>query len=141
MDPMTAFTALQVVVGGASAMAAHAEAMDQSARQESEARLADTQALQRDTIARDELTRFLSSVRSARAANGLSADTPNAFILEKTAIKESDSNRLLERADDQQRAANYRAAAKSSRKSALYSLVTGAAKAAIPLAEYKAYKG
>lgn len=138
MDPFTAF---QVVAGVAGAVGSASASMDEAARYESEARLAETQALQRDTQNRDELTRFLSTVRAARAANGLSDTSPNAFLLEKDAIDTSDDERLRMRADDRQRASNFRYAAKSSRKSARYSLITGVAKAGVPLAEYGSYKG
>lgn len=138
MDPFTAFQMIGAVAGG---MAQASASMDEAARYESEARLADTQALQRDTQNRDELRRFLSTVRAARAANGLSASSPNAYVLEKDAIDTSDDERLRQRADDRQRAANFRAAAKSSRTQARYSLLTGVAKAGVPLADYGATKG
>lgn len=138
---MQALTAFQVIGAVAGGIAQASASMDESARYESEARLAETQALQRDTQNRDELARFLSTVRAARAANGLSASSPNAFVLEKDAMETSDDERLRQRADDRQRAANFRAAAKSSRRSASLSLVTGIAKAGVPLAEYGSYKG
>lgn len=136
-----ALTAFQVVGAVAGGVAAASQNMDQAARAESEARLADTQALQRDTQNRDELTRYLSTVRAARAANGLSANSPNAFLLEKNAASVSDDERLRMRADDRQRAANFRTAAKSYRKSAKFSLFGGVADAAVPLAQYGSYKG
>lgn len=139
MDPVTAFVALQATSAVAGGLADSAGAMDDAARAESEARLADTQALQRDTIARDDLSRYLSTVRAARAANGLSANSPNAFLLEADAIETSDDERLRQRADDRQRAANYRAAAESARKRAKFSLFGGIVKAGIPLAQYKMY--
>lgn len=141
-DPVTIFTAFKVVAGVASTVATVSANMDQAARAESEARLADTQALQRDTIARDELTRYLSTVRAARGANGLSADSPNAWVLRKEADDTSTDERLRLRADDRQRAANFRASAKSYKKAGKFSLVTGLATGAgVPIAEYGAYKG
>lgn len=141
MDPVTAFVALSAgsqVFGG---IAAAASGMDEAARYESEARLADTQALQRDTLNRDELARFLSTVQAARSANGLSPNSPNAYVLEREAIESGDADRLRQRADDRQRASNFRAAAKSSRRTARLSLVTGIAGAGLPLAQYGIYKG
>ena len=132
-----ALTAFKVVGAVAGAMSARSQAMDESARLESEARLAETQALQRDTAAREELGRYLSTVRASRAANGLSANSPNAYILQKDGKDASDQDRLRQRADDRQRAANFRAAAKSARKGAKFSLLTGAVKAGMALAEYK----
>ena len=64
-----ALMAFQVVGAVAGGLSKRAEAMDASARATSEARLAETQALQRDTAAREDLSRFLGTVRSARAAN------------------------------------------------------------------------
>jgi len=133
--------AFQVVAAVGKGLAARSEAMSESARAESEARLADTQALQRDTLARDDLNRFLSSVRASRAANGLSSQSPNAMVLEKEGRESSDHNRLVQRADDRQRAANFRTAAKSYRRKGNFSLLTGVASAGVPLAKYGAYKG
>lgn len=137
-DPFTAFTVVAGVVG---AVGQRAQAMDESARLQSEARLADTQALQRDTIARDELNRYLGSFAAARAANGLSQSSPNANLLTKEAIETADKDRLIQRADDRQRAANFRTAAKSARKAGNFSLITGIGKAAVPLADYASTKG
>lgn len=140
-DPVTIFTALSVVGSVAGGVAESSSQMDEAARYESEARLADTQALQRDTQNRDELTRFLSTVQVARASNGLSPNSPNAYVLERAAIDQSDDDRLRQRADDRQRNLNYLSAAKSSRRSAKFSLVTGFTNAAVPLGEYASYKG
>lgn len=139
-DPVTAFTILSAGASVAKGVSERAAAMDESARLESEARLAETQALQRDTQARDELTRFLSSVRAARSANGLSASSPNARLLEADAITTSDDERLRTRADDRQRAANFRTAAASARRSGTFSLLTGAFGAAVPLRDYYSLK-
>ena len=138
MDPFTAFQVVATVAGGVAQASA---SMDEAARYESQARLADTQALQRDTQNRDELARFLSTVQAARSANGLSANSPNAYVLEKNAMDTSDDERLRQRADDRQNAANFRAAAKSAKKQARFSLITGIAKAGVPLADYGATKG
>lgn len=138
MDPFTAFQVIGAVAGGVAQASA---SMDEAARYQSQARLADTQALQRDTQNRDELARFLSTVQAARAANGLSANSPNAYVLEKNAMETSDDERLRQRADDRQNAANFRAAAKSAKKQAGFSLITGFAKAGVPLADYGATKG
>lgn len=140
-DPITIFTALSVTANIASGVAQASASMDEAARYESEARLAETQALQRDTQNRDELTRFLSTVQAARAANGLSPNSPNAYVLERAALDQSDDDRLRQRADDRQRRLNFLAAAKSARKSAKFSLVTGIAKSGVPLGEYGSYKG
>lgn len=138
MDPFTAFS----MVGGlAQGLAGNAAAMDEAARMEAQAVLADTQALQRDTLAREDLQRTLGGIRAARAANGLSADSPNARILEADSTRRSDRDRLIQRADDRQRAANFRAGAKSARSQGRWSLVGGIAKAGIPLAEYGVNKG
>lgn len=130
---LTAFKVAGPVLGG---LAANAQGMNESARLESEARLAETQALQRDTAARDELSRFLSTIRASRAANGLSANSPNALILEKEARETSDQDRLRQRANDRQRAANFRAAAKSARQGARFSLLTGVAKGGVALGQF-----
>lgn len=141
MDPVTAFSVVQGVASVASGLSARSQNMNEAARADSEARLADTKALQRDTQSRDELTRFLSTVMAARGANGLSTKSPNARLLEGDAASISDEERLRQRADDRQRAANFRAAAKGYRKAAKFSLLTGIAGAATPLGEYASYKG
>lgn len=138
---MQAFTAFQVIGAVAGGMADRAQNMDQAARADSEARLADTQALQRDTAARGELDRFLGTVSAARAANGLSSRSPNALLLEKEGMDVMDGERLRQRADDRQRAANFRAAAKGYRKAGRMSLLTGITNAFVPLGEFAAYKG
>lgn len=138
MDPFTAFQVVATVAGGVAQSSA---AMDEAARLDSQAKLAETQALQRDTQNRDELARFLSTVAAARGANGLSMSSPNAYVLQKDAIETSDDERLRQRADDRQEAANFRAAAKSSRRSAKMSLITGVASAGVPLADYGSTKG
>lgn len=138
---MLAATAFAIAGSVASAVSAKSQAMDESARLDSEAKLADTQALQRDTMARDDLDSFLSSVRASRAANGLGGTSPNARILEKENSENADHNRLVQRADDRQRAANFRTASKSVKRQGNFSLFTGIAKAGVPLAQYGAYKG
>jgi hypothetical protein len=138
-DPFT----LAVLSAGkavAGAAAASGQAKDEARRLDAEARLADTQALQRDTQLRDELDRFMSATVSARAANGLSAYSPNALRLMQEANKVSSEERTRMTANDRQRAANMRAGASAARRSARMSLLTGAVKAAVPLAEYGAYQ-
>ena len=133
-----ALMAFQVVGAVAGGLSKRAEAMDASARATSEARLAETQALQRDTAAREDLSRFLGTVRSARAANGLSSHSQIAFLLDAEARDVSDNERLRQRADDRQRATNFRAAAKSYRRVGNLSLVTGLASAGASIAQFQA---
>ena len=140
-DPVTAYIGFQAVSGVAKGVQGYAQGMNEAARQDAEARLADTQALQRDTIARDDLTRFLSSVAALRAANGLSARSPNAQVLFNDAVTQSDDTRLRQRADDRQRAANFRAAAKSYRSGARMSLATGVIDGGMSIAKGYAYGG
>lgn len=135
------FAGLSIVSKVAGGMAGRAEAMNNAARAESEARLAETQALQRDTQARGELDRYLSTVRAARAANGLSASSPNAYLLEGEARDVSDEERLTERANYRQQAANMRAAAKSYRAQGKMSLITGVLGGGMALGEYGSSKG
>ena len=135
MDPMTAFTALKVVGGVAKGLAGRSQAMTDAARQEAEASLAETQALQRDTASRDELTRFLSSTQAARAANGLSATSPNALKIMAEASQVSNSERMVMSSGDRQRAANLRAGASASRRAGNLSLLTGVVSGGIPLAQ------
>lgn len=139
-DPITAFTIASVASAGTSAIAARTAAMEESAQQELNARLADTQALQRDTLAREELTRAESAVRAARGANGMSASSPNAFVLFDERREASDRDRLIARSDDRQRAANYRTAAQSAKSRARFSLASGLTKAAVPMSQYYAYR-
>jgi hypothetical protein len=139
MDPITALVVTQVASAGASAVSNYGAAMDDAAQNELNARLAETQALQRDTLAREDLLRAESSVRAARGANGLSSTSPNAMALFAERRDASDRDRLISRADDRQKAANYKSAAASSRSSAKWSLGTGLVKAAVPLAQYGEY--
>jgi hypothetical protein len=127
-----AASATSALTGG---LAARSAGLTEAARQESEARLADTQALQRDTQLRDELSRFLSTTQSARAANGLSATSPNAIKLISEATKVSSQERLVQTGNDRQRAANLRAGASASRRGAKMSLLTGVVRAAVPITQ------
>lgn len=131
-----AATGFKVVSGVASGISAMSAGIQEAANDESMARLAETQALQRDTLSRGDLDDFLAGLRAARAANGLSAFSPNAMVLEKEARETMDRDRLINRASDRQRAANFRASAKARRSGARLSLVTGIAKGGVPLAEY-----
>lgn len=124
---------VQAVGAVAKGASESAQAMSDADRMEAEARLADTQALQRDTNLRDELNRFLSATESARAANGLSSSSPNALLLMKEAGRVSARERTIQTANDRQRAANLRAGARGRRKTARMSLFTGAIGGAIPL--------
>tara|TARA_R110000824_G_scaffold401032_1_gene610401 strand:- start:16515 stop:16928 length:414 start_codon:yes stop_codon:yes gene_type:complete len=107
----------------------------EAANMDAEARLADTQALQRDTQLRDELSIFMSSLKSARAANGLSSTSPNALLLAQNANEISSKERTTQTANDRQRAANLRAGAAGKRRGAKLSLITGLARAAVPIAK------
>ena len=138
-DPLT-LTILSAGKAVAGGMAASAKSKDEARRLDAEARLADTQALQRDTQLRDELTRFMSATQSARAANGLSAYSPNAIKLMNEANRVSSQERTRMTANDRQRAANMRAGASSARRGARMSLLTGAVNAAVPIGEYMAYE-
>lgn len=122
---MQAFTAFQVAGGVAKGVAGYQSGMADAARQTHEARLADTHALQRDANLRDELSRFLSTTRAARAANGLSATSPNALLLMKDANETSNRERKIMSDGDRQRAANLRAGAAASKRGARMSLLTG----------------
>ncbi|TNE62325.1 MAG: hypothetical protein EP341_00265 [Sphingomonadales bacterium] len=136
-----ALMAFQVVGAAAQGLSMHAQAMNDKAQQELNAKLAETQALQRDTLAREDLLRSESTVRAARGANGLSGISPNAAVLFNERRKASDRDRLIQRADDRQRAENYRNAAKAAGSRARWSLATGLVKSAVPIAEYGAYQG
>lgn len=125
MDPVTAMVAMQVAGGVAKGVAGHQSGMADAARQTHQARLADTQALQRDASLRDELTRFISTTTAARAANGLSATSPNALLLMKDARETSNKERRIMSNSDRQKAANLRAGAKASKRAARMSLLTG----------------
>lgn len=129
---------LAAKVGGAvfSAVGASQAAQSDAANMDAQARLADTQALQRDTQLRDELSRFLGSMNSARAANGLSASSPNAMMLMMNANKVSSKERTIQTANDRQRAANLRAGAAGARRRGRASLFTGLARAAVPIAQH-----
>ena len=138
MDPMTAMTVLSVGASLAKGASNYSTAMSESAQQDLNAKLAETKALQRDTLAREDLIRSESAVRAARGANNLSGISPNASVLFQERRRASDRDRLISRADDRQQAENFRAAARSSRRRAKYSLITGFADAAIPLAQFRA---
>lgn len=136
MDPATAiFVGAKAIGTFAKGAAGRDQALSDANRMDAEARLADTQALQRDTQLRDELNRFLSGTMAARSANGLSANSPNAMMIFKNANKISSEERTRQTANDRQRAANLRAGASASRRSARRSLLTGVIGAAVPIAQ------
>lgn len=141
MDPISAFTVLSAGSSVAQGFGARADALNQAAQQEAQARLAETQALQRDTQSRDELTRYLSTVRAARAANGLSSVSPNALMMEREARRVMGGERIRMRADDAQRARNFRTAASAYRQRGRMSLVTGFLGAASPIADFYSVRG
>lgn len=127
------FSAVSAVAGGLSG---RAQAMDAAARADAEARLAGTQTLQRDTIARQDLAEYLGSVNAARAANGLTNDSPNARAIRRQAIQQFNRDRLVDKADGSQRVANLRAQAKGYRRQGRFSLFKGLVKGAVPIGEY-----
>lgn len=137
-DPLTA---LKVIGAAAGGLAGRSAAMQEEAQMKLNAKLAETQALQRDTLARDELYRAESADRAARGANNLSANSPNAAILFKERRGASDRDRLIQRADDRQRAANFRSAARAASSRGKWSMATGLVNGGISLAEYGSYKG
>lgn len=137
MDPITLFAVGSAISSGSQALAANAQGNQEASNMEAEARLSDTQALQRDTQLRDELDRFISTQRAARAANGLSSSSPNALMLFNEANNVSAKERTTQTANDRQRAANLRAGAAGARRGARMSLITGFARAITPLAELK----
>lgn len=130
------FAGLSAASSAAQGLSASAAAKSEANQMDAEARLADTQALQRDTQLRDELSRFMSSMKSSRAANGLSMSSPNALLLMQDANKVSSEERTTQTANDRQNAANLRAGAANARSSAKLSLFTGLARAAVPIAQY-----
>lgn len=132
MDP---FSIAGAISAGAQAIGGARAANAEAANMEAEARLADTQALQRDTDLRDELSRFMSTMKSSRAANGLSTSSPNALLLMQDATKVSSEERTTLTANDRQRAANLRSGAASRRSSGRLSLFTGLGRAAVPIAQ------
>ena len=136
MDPFTS----ALSAGGAlfSGVADSHAKKSQARNLDAQARLADTQALQRDTHSRSELSKFLSTTNSARAVNGLSAISPNAMKLLSEANRVSNSERLVQSSNDRQRAANLRAGAMSARRGARLSLITGVVNAGVPIAEFHA---
>jgi hypothetical protein len=133
---MTPFMILSAVSVGAQAIGENRAAQQEADNLDAQARLADTQALQRDTQLRDELSRFMSSMQSSRAANGLSANSPNALLLMKNANKVSSEERTRSTANDRQRAANLRAGAANTRRGGRLSLATGILSAAVPIAQH-----
>lgn len=135
------FTAFKVAGAVGSALSARAQGMAAAAQDELNAKLAKTQALQRDTLSREDLLQAESATAAARAANGLSGVSPNAIAIFTERRRVSDRDRQIDRADGEQRAANYRAAARARRRGARVSLFTGLTKAAVPLVQYGHYKG
>lgn len=136
MDPVSAFTVLKAASVGATALSTRSAAMGEAANLEAQASLSETQALQRDTASRGELDRALSGINAARAANGLSAFSPNAQVLRQNAQQVMDRERLIERANYRQQAQNLRTAATNRRRQGSMSLIGGVFKAGLPIAEY-----
>lgn len=136
-----AFMALQVVGAAAGTMATVQQMRTQADEAELQAKLADTQALQRDTLAREDLMAAESAVRAARGAAGMSSSSPNADVLFDKRRDVMDRDRLVARADDLQRAQNFRTAAASKRSGARWSLATGLVNTGVKLGEWGSYSG
>lgn len=140
MDPVSATAAVAVgktassVLGG---FAARSQALDAEAQAKSEAYLAGTQTLQRDTASRNELTSFLSTVKVARSANGLSPFSPNARVLESASVAQATKDRIRQRTDGNIEQQNFLNAAKQYRSSGNIALATGLVKGGISLGQYK----
>jgi len=130
-----ALTALRAGSAFAKGKAEQQQQLSEADRMESEAFLADTQALQRDTALRGELDRSLSTNLAARAANGLSALSPNAMKLMNEARTVSDNERRIMVGDYKMKGRNLRVAASAKRAGARRSLLTGVIGAAIPIAQ------
>ena len=73
MDPITALTIVSAGTGVFKGIAGYQQGISEAQQQELNAELAETQAIQRDAMAREDLLRAESSTRAARAANGLSS--------------------------------------------------------------------
>ena len=99
MDPFTAITVLKGASAVAGGLSANAQAKNQAAQQELNAKLAETQILQRDTAAREDLLASESATNAARAANNLSATSTNAINIRNERRDKADRDRLIERAD------------------------------------------
>lgn len=136
MNPGFVFAAAQAGSSIASGLAGSAASKQQARNQELQAFVAGTQTLQRDTIARDDLQRSLGTIRAARGANNLGARSANAREIEMAAIDTSDRDRQIQRSDGRIREANLLSAAAQSRSNARLSLLTGAVRASVPIAQY-----
>lgn len=134
-DPVTLFAVTAAAGAVATGVQQNQQAKAQAARLDAEARLASTQALQRDTQARDELRRSLSAIQSARSANGLGIYSPNARLLEQETSRVSRREREITVADYRQRSANLTSEAAGTRRAGRMSLLTSAVKAAVPIAQ------
>lgn len=141
MEAKAAFTVLKAGSAIAGGLGRRSQAMSQEAQAKSQEYLAETQALQREAVANDDLVRFLSTTRAARTANGLSISSPNGRLLEQDAQRISRRDRLIAKSDDKVRASNFRNAARSYRSVGQMSLVTGAVGGAVPLAQYGINEG
>lgn len=118
-------------------IAAKQNAEAQAAREELNARLEETNGLQRDTIAREELAATLGSIRAARGGRGLTSPTALSFLQE--ADERLSSDRTVELLNSRQRAADRRQSARQLRRQGRISLISGVSQAGLSLFETGSY--
>lgn len=130
MEAGLLFSAIKTTTTVAQSVAGFQQARNEAANDEVAAYTADTRALQRDAVARDDLNRTLAAIRANIAASGMSLFSPTS----RAVLAETDTTlnreRVIASGNDRTEAANLRRSARSKRSYAPISLVTGAARAA-----------
>jgi hypothetical protein len=87
--------------------------------------LARAAADETDTRMREELQSTLGNIRAARAAAGVSMDSPTQDAIEGEERRIAERNIKTQRANQEAQAADYDAAAAAKRRSARLALITG----------------
>lgn len=118
-------------------MAAKEQAEAEAAQADLNAKLEDTQGLQRDTQRREQLERTVGSIRANRGGQGLYSPTSEGFLQE--ANENINSDRIVEMLNSRQRSSDLRASAAQSRRRGRTSLFSGIAKGGTSLFKTGAY--
>lgn len=124
-----------VASAGGQLLSAYGQAKSmkaQAKQEELNAKIADTRAMQVDAERRQELDRSIGSIIATRAGD-LGGLSPTALAFIDEANTNINNTRLREVANEKQRAADFRYAAKSLRSSARVSLLSGAFQAGTSL--------
>ena len=111
------------------------EQLDQAKRKTLEAELVGTQAVQRENANREEMASFIGATKSARVANGMSVNSPNAIAMLNSARTEMGRTRILQGQDARMQAGNLHYSALAYQKGAKRTMTSGILRSAITLGQ------